>query len=274
MKLPTDIPLGKDHDYPEDYSPAILYPVPRQLGRSTLTDVPEFIGFDRWTGFELSWLNPKGKPEVSIIEIDVPADSPNIVESKSLKLYLNGFNFFRTERSALIQIIERDLAEKVGARVAIKLYSAEDYPIQEPKGFELLDSLDVCIDEYQVNPDVLQIHADKSVQQHYKTHLFRSLCPVTSQPDWASVYVSVNGPEIVKESLLKYLISFRRHQGFHELCVEHIYSDLFNRFKPDALSVFARFTRRGGLDINPYRTSVKSMNNGEGSQFFSRTARQ
>lgn len=274
MKLPTDVPLGQHQDYPEDYCPDILYPVPRTLGRSTIAQMPEFSGFDRWTGFELSWLNLKGKPEVAILEIDVPSTSPNIVESKSLKLYLNGFNFHRIETEALIQIIKRDLSDKAGMPVDVRLFDVAQYPVDEPKGFELLDTLDIAVDGFDVNPNLLEISSQDVSVQHYKTHLFRSLCPVTSQPDWASIYISLDGVKINPATLLSYLVSFRRHQGFHELCVEHIYTDLFHRFQPEELTVFARFTRRGGLDISPIRSSLKSIPTGIVSHFFSRTARQ
>ncbi len=270
MKLPSDILLGQSQAYPDTYSPDLLYPVPRSLGREALSADLSFTGFDRWTGFELSWLAPSGKPQAAIFEVDFAVDSENIIESKSFKLYLNAFNQTLMSKADIQETLLEDLSRVSGKPVQVRLFDPEAYPLQEPEGYTLLDALDVSCTDYEVNPALLQVTPSANVvTEKLKSHLFRSLCPVTSQPDWASVYIEYTGSSMDHASILAYLVSFRKHQGFHEQCVEMIFQDILTRCQPEALTVFARFMRRGGLDINPMRTNIKKR-----IQDHIRTARQ
>lgn len=254
-------PLGKASEYVATYTPALLFPIARtakwaELGLTAQT-LP-YQGVDLWNCYELSWLNPSGKPVVAIAEFAIPADSPNIIESKSFKLYLNSLNqsVFAT-RDDLAAVLQRDLSLAAGASVAVRLRSLAEV---EAEGIARLpgvciDELEVVIEDYaQPQPELLRCAADRQVTEALHSHLLRSNCPVTGQPDWGSVVVEYSGAALDHGSFLRYLVSFRQHADFHEQCVERIFLDLQRLLKPQALTVYARYLRRGGLDINPYRS--------------------
>ena len=261
-----DAPLGKISDNPEQYSPEILFPIPRSTNRALLSfgKTLPFMGVDIWNAYELSWLGIRGKPEVAIAQFEIPFDSPNLIESKSLKLYLNSLNhaIFNSSESVQ-QTICQDLSQAAGARVKVQLFSPTDW---EKLSFEQmpglsLDRLDISIDPKD-QPTAAWLNADFSqapIEQTLCSNLLRSNCPVTGQPDWASICIDYVGPSINEEGLLRYLIAFRNHQEFHEHCVEKIFCDIKMQCKPAKLSVYARYTRRGGLDINPFRTDSSSL---------------
>ncbi len=253
--------LGKTVDYADHYDASRLFPIARAAKRSELgiTAPLPFSGVDIWNAWELSWLDPRGKPNVAIAEIRVPADSPCIIESKSFKLYLNGFNQERLDsREALRVRIEADLSQAAGAAVSVRLKSLDEAaaePMAEPPGF-CIDALDIDIDCYgPPRPDFLRAGGD-AIDERLVSRLLKSNCPVTGQPDWATVEISYRGPRIDRAGLLRYLVSFRRHDDFHEQCVERIFVDLMRRCAPEHLTVQARYTRRGGLDINPWRSTL------------------
>jgi 7-cyano-7-deazaguanine reductase len=245
-------PLGKTSTYRSFYDSSLLFPIPRK-------DKFPFYGYDIWNAYEISWLNLKGKPEVAIGEFYVPASSPSIIESKSFKLYLNSLNNAKYKNSnEVIAILKKDLSACTGGEVVVKLYSVEDFPEAKIKNFTstCLDNLDVECSEYMPNPDLLKLDSSNSViTESIHSNLLKSNCLVTSQPDWGSVEIAYTGQKISHEGLLKYIISFRNHNEFHEPCVEKIFMDIFNKFKPQELTVYARYTRRGGLDINPLRST-------------------
>jgi 7-cyano-7-deazaguanine reductase len=259
MSTPDRSPLGKAVAWPDRYDPSLLFPIDRAMGRAELrtgSDAPRFAGYDLWTAYELSWLDARGKPCAGIAEFQVPADSPALVESKSLKLYLNSLAHTRFDAADVVRDrIAVDLSAATGAEVAVALLPPTgSADIRELEG-ACIDGLDVAIDDYgPPDPGRLVVHAD-AVEEALVSHLFRSNCPVTGQPDWASVQLRYRGPRIDREGLLRYLVSFRAHSGFHEQCVERIFVDVSSCCRPDALSVYARFTRRGGLDINPWRAT-------------------
>lgn len=275
----TTGPLGIDAQYRDGYDPTLLFPMPRGEGRRRvgLADGTAWSGRDLWTGYEFSWLNPKGKPEVAGLNIAVDAGSTHIVESKSMKLYLNGFAQTQFASAEDVQQrLQADLDRAFGAPVGLTLMSMEELAsgMMAAQG-HCLDDLDVEIKGYQRDPSLLVARHDtpgQEVEELLVSHLFRSLCPVTAQPDWATVFVRYQGPAISHEGLLSYLISYREHQAFHETTVERIYADILQACAPNTLAVSGRFLRRGGLDINPYRTSVA----GDHSlaPAFSRLARQ
>ena len=252
-------PLGADTEYVNQYDPGLLYPIPRHLNwenqgidRSTLP----FAGIDIWNAYEISWLNSKGKPVARLAEFQIPADSENIIESKSFKLYLNSYNLTRFDsEQQVVEQMEKDLSDAATGQVRVILKHLDsDNPIVRFKG-ECLDELDVEITDYTPTPERLTAPGDK-VQETLYSHLLKSNCPVTGQPDWASIMVEYTGPAINREGLLQYFISYREHGDFHEQCVESIFMDIWNRCKPEELTVYARYLRRGGLDINPYRSST------------------
>lgn len=255
-------PLGKPVAYRDTYCPALLFPIARQIKRSEIgvcADALPFVGEDLWNAYELSWLNPRGKPIVAIGSFRVPADSPNLIESKSLKLYLNSFNQSRfADIEAVRASIERDLSVASGAPVTVDLRSLSARPtrrIAYPHG-ELLDELDIAVDRYEPSPELLA--ADPSgvpVTETLYSHLLKSNCLVTGQPDWGTLVVRYTGPTIDRAGLLRYIVSFRRHNEFHEQCVERVFCDILRQCRPQALAVWARYTRRGGLDINPFRST-------------------
>lgn len=254
-------PLGQASAYIATYDKRLLFPIARQPKRDVLgisKSLP-FKGYDLWTAFELSWLNEKGKPVVAVADFIVPAHSENLIESKSLKLYLNSFN--NTYFASLEQVektLRVDLSEASGLDVEIKIYSAQDFSqsqIAEFSGF-CLDDLDVNCSEYQVNPALLRLISQEKVENEtLYSHLLKSNCLVTGQPDWGSIEITYSGPRIEPASLLQYLVSFRNHNEFHEQCVERIFMDLMTHCQPTELGVYARYTRRGGLDINPLRST-------------------
>ena len=253
--------LGKTVDYADHYDASRLFPIPRAAKRSELgIEAPlPFAGVDIWNAWELSWLDPRGKPNVAIAEIRVPADSPCIIESKSFKLYLNGFNQERIDgRDAVQARIEADLSQAAGAPVRVKLKTLDEAaaePMAEPAGF-CIDEIETDIDIYGPPRPELLSAGDDVVDELLVSRLLKSNCPVTGQPDWATVQISYRGPRIDREGLLRYLVSFRRHDDFHEQCVERIFIDLSRRCAPERLTVQARYTRRGGLDINPWRSTL------------------
>ncbi|MDX5446134.1 MAG: NADPH-dependent 7-cyano-7-deazaguanine reductase QueF [Zoogloeaceae bacterium] len=255
----TASPLGKVVTYRDTYAPDLLFPIPRQSKRDELglqAAALPFIGEDVWNAYELSWLNPRGKPVVALGRFTVPASSPRLVESKSLKLYLNSFNqtVFASLEVARATI-ERDLSAAAGAPVEVALQSLSDAPqrvFAVPAGV-LLDELDIDIDTYAPAPAVLRTGHGAEVDELLYSHLLKSNCLVTGQPDWATIAVRYSGPPIDREGLLRYIVSFRTHNEFHEQCVERVFCDVLAACGPRRLAVWARYTRRGGLDINPFR---------------------
>lgn len=254
-------PLGKPATYISEYDPSLLFPIARAEKRAELgiTGTLPFFGVDIWNAYEVSWLNVRGKPQVAIATFSVPADSPNIVESKSFKLYLNSFNQTRlASPEALTERLRADLSQGFGASVHVTLTPAESFSqlqMGELSGL-LLDRLDIDVDEFQPNPSLLRAQHDEAmVEETFVSHLLKSNCLVTGQPDWGSVQIRYAGAQIDQEGLLRYLIGFRQHNEFHEQCVERIFMDILRQCRPQKLSVYARYTRRGGLDINPWRSN-------------------
>ena len=252
----SGLPLGREVEYPRGYDAGLLFAIPRSEGRAALglgAELP-FTGHDRWHAYELSWLDPRGKPVVATATFVVPADSPNLVESKSFKLYLNSFNAMRFESTDDVQArMATDLSAVAGAPVDV----AFGLPAVGDEGAaESIDALDVDIDCYGP-PRASYLSADTGdiVEEVLASELLKSNCPVTGQPDWADVRIAYRGPRIDRAGLLRYLVSFRDHCEFHEQCVERIFVDLMARCSPTTLSVQARYTRRGGLDINPWRAT-------------------
>ena len=264
---PAGSPLGKPASYRDTYAPELLFPIARSQQRAEIglaecegegTTLP-FMGADLWTAFELSWLNPRGKPQIALAHITVPCESPNIVESKSFKLYLNSFNMqafdsIDTVRTRLVD----DLSQAVGVRVGVKLAHPDAFDheaVAELDGLSL-DRLDVDCTHYQPAPELLVCDTNEApISETLSSRLLKSNCLVTGQPDWGSVQISYSGHPIDQAGLLRYLVSFRQHNEFHEHCVERIFMDVWTRCRPTRLQVYARYTRRGGLDINPFRTS-------------------
>lgn len=299
--IPQAVPLGKDVSYPKGYDASLLFPMPRLDARLTLglTSLPvssptlpgalPFQGFDLWNAYELSWLNAKGLPKVVLLRLKVPCTSPNIIESKSLKLYLNSFNQTRFETvHHVFDLLRKDLALALGAELELELVGPDQFAnetIAEFVGVDL-DKLDVEIDCYQPDASLLKLQGDASktavaseqadikaalnasdaraqpkiartsISETVFSRLLKSNCPVTDQPDWACIQIQYTGPAIDHASLLKYIVSYRMHNGFHEHCVEKIFVDILKQCAPTSLSVYARYTRRGGLDINPWRATV------------------
>jgi len=257
-------PLGKTSAYRTDYAPELLFPIARQGKRDELglTGTLPFFGVDIWNAYEISWLNARGKPQVAIARITVPADSPNIIESKSFKLYLNSYNQTRLDSVvALKNLLQQDLSNGFGASVHISLTQPEEFGMVEMGELDglLLDRLDIEVDHYHPAPELLKAALDEEpVEEKLISHLLKSNCLVTGQPDWASVQIHYSGPQIDQESLLRYLIGFREHNEFHEQCVERIFTDILRQCQPQQLSVYARYTRRGGLDINPWRSNFST----------------
>ncbi|MCP5077564.1 MAG: NADPH-dependent 7-cyano-7-deazaguanine reductase QueF [Psychromonas sp.] len=257
-----NLSLGQVTEYKCQYDAALLQGVPRSLNRDELKleadDLP-FVGCDLWNIYELSWLNSKGKPVVATGVVKVPFDSDNLIESKSFKLYLNSFNQTKFDSlQAVQQCLTDDLSNCANKTVSVELNANMD-SFQEIlgsfSGF-CLDNLDIEVDNYQLSPTLLsELCSTETVSETLYSHLLKSNCLITSQPDWASVEICYTGKKIDREKLLRYLISFRQHNEFHEQCVERIYCDLMKFGQIDSLYVYARYTRRGGLDINPYRSS-------------------
>lgn len=257
-------PLGHHTDYVSVYSPDLLFPIKRAESRQQLgiaTALP-FHGVDIWTGYELSWLDEQGKPIVAVAEFLIPCDSEFMIESKSFKLYLNSFNQTRfKELKDVESVLMRDLSLVVNAPVTLTLLPLSSIHSQ-PALMQIatlagncIDDLPATIELYHPAPELLSVQPDSYVEEVLHSHLLKTNCPVTGQPDWASLYVEYKGQKINAESLLKYVVSFREHQDFHEHCVERIFADILQQCKPQELTVYARYTRRGGLDINPFRSS-------------------
>lgn len=252
-----DAPLGRESAYPEHYDAGLLYPIARAANRAPLgirDDSLPFEGEDEWHAFELSWLDTKGKPVVAVARFRLPASSPNLIESKSWKLYLNSFNQTRfASRDEVIESLERDLSTAAGAPVVTELFGVDDERLT-PRRLpgECIDDLDIEIHDYMPSPGLLTVGGEV-VEETLHSHLLKSNCPVTGQPDWGSVMIRYRGPCLDREGLLRYLVSYRQHQDFHEHCVEHIFTDLMARARPERLLVLARYVRRGGLDISPWR---------------------
>lgn len=259
----NNLSLGKITEYHETYTPELLQGVPRSLNREEieLFDELPFSGVDRWTGYELSWLNPKGKPQVAILQCEVPASSANLIESKSFKLYLNSFNQTQYESLEQVQsVIQQDLSLCAQAQVKVNLVSPKDFSslVMSTLQAVSIDELDIEINEYQLNPALLTTQ-DEWLEESICSDLLKSNCLITNQPDWGSVFIRYKGKKINHESLLRYLISFRKHNEFHEQCVERIFCDIMQYCAPEQLTVYARYTRRGGLDINPFRSNFESI---------------
>lgn len=254
------LPLGHDTGYPQKYAPELLRAIPRADGRGPLGlsgDLP-FRGVDIWNAWELTWLAEGNQPAVATAEIRVPADSPNIVESKSFKLYLNSFSMSRFSSPAEVaETIADDLDACIGAEATVHIHPVtrtEARGVSRLAG-SCLDSLSVDCSDWEVNAELLKADRQSLIEEDLHTHLLRSLCPVTSQPDMGSLQISYRGPKIDHAGLLRYVVSYRQHRDFHETCVERMFIDLMSRCTPEHLSLHARYQRRGGLDINPFRTS-------------------
>lgn len=259
----TGLTLGKSTDYRDTYDAGLLQGVPRSLNRDPLglrADALPFHGADIWTLYELSWLNAKGLPQVAVGHVALSHTSVNLVESKSFKLYLNSFNQTRFKRwDDVRHTLERDLRACALGDVTVSLYrldEIEGLPIAHFHG-TCIDDQDIEIESYQFNADYLRnATGDKKVEETLVSHLLKSNCLITHQPDWGSVQIQYRGPQIDREKLLRYLVSFRHHNEFHEQCVERIFNDILRFCQPESLSVYARYTRRGGLDINPWRSNT------------------
>jgi 7-cyano-7-deazaguanine reductase len=267
MNTPEQSQLGKPATYADRYDPSLLYPISREPKRTELglTGTLPFFGADLWTAYELSWLTPRGKPQVAIAHVTVPCETPNIVESKSFKLYLNSFtNSAFANADEVRDRIRADVSEAVwrGASspssVGVRLVQPDQFdaePIHELDGLSI-DRLDIECTQYTPAPELLKATVgEQPVNETLVSNLLKSNCLVTGQPDWGSLQVRYSGPQIDQASLLQYLVSFRNHNEFHEQCVERIFMDVWTRCKPTRLAVYARYTRRGGLDINPFRSS-------------------
>jgi 7-cyano-7-deazaguanine reductase len=251
-------PLGKNAATPQGYDATLLCPIARDAS-GPRPDMP-FIGEDIWNAYELSWLDPHGKPRVALAEFRVPADSLNLIESKSFKLYLQGFAQARFhDGEAVRACIQHDLSLVAGAPVSAVLTTvttATKLTALESLEGTVIDDLPVAIEDYgPPRPELLTADPGVVVEEALVSHLLKSNCPVTGQPDWASVQLRYRGPRIDREALVAYLVSYREHREFHEACVERIFADLMRRCEPAKLGVYARYTRRGGLDINPFRAT-------------------
>ena len=260
--------LGKPTEYVSTYTPSLLQSISRADLRAGLRVTGEalpFRGVDVWNAYELSWLNPRGKPEFAVGRIHVPCNSAAIMESKSLKLYL--LSFSQTEFSSRAEVqrtLESDISVAVRSPVIVQLQSLDQLIVQGLGNFpgQCLDTLDTDVRHYEVEPELLRLDGNQQVRESLYSHLLRTCCPVTGQPDWGSVHVHYSGPKIEQVSLLRYFISYRNEEGFHEQTVERIFVDLLNRCQPDMLTVQARFNRRGGIEINPFRSNQED----EGTQ--------
>lgn len=265
---PEQSQLGRASAYVDQYDASLLFPIPRAAQREAMGiagDRLPFFGADLWTAFELSWLNPRGKPQVAIAHFTIPCETPNIIESKSFKLYLNSFNStVFTDAQAVRERLRTDLGEALwrgserSAGIGVRLLAPDAFdlePVHELDGLDL-DRLDIECTHYQPAPELLSSDLTQPpVTETLSSRLLKSNCLVTGQPDWGSVQIRYNGPPIEQAGLLAYIVSFRNHNEFHEPCAERIFTDIWKRCQPTQLAVYARYTRRGGLDINPFRTS-------------------
>jgi 7-cyano-7-deazaguanine reductase len=260
---PEKSELGKKTEYDPHYNPDKLFPIPRKIKRDEI-NVPDnlpFVGFDIWNHYELSWLNEKGKPVVALAEIIYGCESPNIIESKSMKLYFNSFNNTKFKNTEAVQATaEKDLTKQVGTPVTVKIISVKAFDGEKiTSGFEnavCIDDLDIECSSYVVDASILKAE-NEIVEETLYSDLLKSNCLVTNQPDWGSVEIAYKGKKINRENLLRYIVSFRNHNEFHEQCIERIFMDIMRHCQPEELTVYGRYTRRGGLDINPYRSTKK-----------------
>lgn len=271
LHSPENSKLGQTTDYPKTYAPDILYPISRELGRASLALPADqlTLGIDWWHVFELSWLNPFGISQVAMARLAIPASSKFIVESKSLKLYFNSLNFTEfADITAVKDTIETDLSTCVQADVSVEIFSVMDsqaLPLSQPAGMCIDEALAKKGQKIAVVSDVDNTSLafagkdGKNERQIYHSHLLRSNCPVTNQPDWGTVFIDIDCPMLDTAGLLQYILTFRQHNGFHEQCVEQIFSDLTVALNPTSLLVRAWYTRRGGIDINPCRVSDLSL---------------
>jgi 7-cyano-7-deazaguanine reductase len=254
-----EIPLGRRTPVVDAYSPELLYPIPRAPARRDLGlgEPLPFVGVDVWYAYELSWLDPTGKPVARVGRFTVPASSPNMVESKSFKLYLNSLNNTRLDGDdAASEIIRRDVGAVVGTPVGLALFGPDDPGLggASPHGV-CLDPLPVTVPEGEPRPELLALAGGDAAEEQLYSHLLRSLCPVTGQPDWATVWLHYRGAPLDHGALLAYILSYRQHQEFHEQCVERMFRDIHEFCQPEYLAIQALYTRRGGLDISPLRSS-------------------
>ncbi len=242
--------LGKKTDYPSKYNPTLLFTVKRERFKTP------FYGFDLWRAYELSWLDAHGKPHTGILELMYPSDTRRIIESKSLKLYLVSLNYARFGSTEEVRnTIQHDLEQALNPQwIKLTIFKEKDFARQSEIQGICLDEMDVEINHYTRMPELLRL-ANGHAEETAYSHLLRSACPITGQPDWATVIIKYRGQAIDHASLLRYLISFRDHKGFSENCCEQIFVDISEKCKPDYLLVTARYTRRGGIDINPVRCS-------------------
>lgn len=256
----TQSTLGKPTIYREEYDASLLYPILRETQRSTLTPPLPLKGTDYWVGYELSWLAPSGVPQVAIASFEIPASTPYLIESKSFKLYLNSFNQTKFQTWKEVErVLSADLEEALKGKAKVSLFSVtQDFLPSAPTHTGiLLDTLPIETTTYSYTPSFLKTE-DGVIEERLHSHLLKSNCLVTGQPDWGSLYIHYKGKKIDHAGLLKYIISFRSHQEFHEHCIERIYTDLMHLCRPEFLSIFGKYTRRGGLEINPFRSSTHS----------------
>lgn len=258
--------LGQKTEYASQYDRTLLQPVPRALNRDGLgitQNQPFTIGADIWTAYEISWLNEKGLPQVAIADIYLDYQSQNLIESKSFKLYLNSFNQSKfTDFNAVQQTMQRDLSECAQGDVKVRLNPVAVYDAQKIEHLQgdCIDEQDIEITSYEFNADWLKdCVSDEIVEEKLVSHLLKSNCLITNQPDWGTLHIHYVGKKINHEKLLRYVVSFRQHNEFHEQCVERIFCDLMHYAKPEKLTVYARYTRRGGLDINPFRSNFENL---------------
>lgn len=258
--------LGQNTEYKSQYDASLLQAVPRRLNREGLRIVeqqPFNQGADVWSCYELSWLNPHGLPQVAIADVEIDFKSENLIESKSFKLYLNSFN--QTKFASIEEVeqtLTRDLSQCASGQVSVRIHKLADYTNQPIVNFagECIDEQEIQIESYTFSNQYLEnIAEDEIVEETLVSHLLKSNCLITSQPDWGSVQIHYIGKRLNREKLLRYLVSFREHNEFHEQCVERIFTDLMQFAKPEKLTVYARYTRRGGLDINPFRSNFESI---------------
>lgn len=260
---PVQSELGKKSDYDPFYNPDKLFSIARKNKRDEI-DVPNtlpFFGFDLWNHYEVSWLNEKGKPVAALAEMIYDCDTPHIIESKSMKLYFNSFNHSKFKNSDRVKkTIANDIAACVGGPVNVKLFT---FPLKNKilmsqfNGI-CIDDLDIACSSYSIDPSLLTVE-DNQVEETLCSNLLKSNCLVTNQPDWGSIQISYKGKKINHEGLLRYLVSFRNHNEFHEQCIERIFMDILRICQPKMLTIYGRYTRRGGLDINPYRSTQKNV---------------
>lgn len=262
-KALSGLTLGQKTEYHNHYDASLLQPVPRSLNRDdlNLTEHLPFQGCDIWTLYELSWLNSNGLPQVAIGEVTIPVISENLIESKSFKLYLNSFNQTRFADWETVQkTLQADLSQCAAESVTVQLKKLSDYtdqPIVNMDG-KCIDNQNIVINDYEFNPSFLEkAISNEEITETLHSHLLKSNCLITNQPDWGSIEIQYTGNKIDQEALLRYIISFREHNEFHEQCVERIFTDIQKYCQPKTLSVQARYTRRGGLDINPYRSTCQ-----------------